>query len=226
MATSTNPPTVPGSQSRWEAAFERFETQAQEIEKFRRRLADLGAASWPRDAQIVDLFCGRGTNLIALQQLGFTRLEGVDLSPNLIARYSGPATLHCHDCRHLPFPDASRDILMVQGGLHHLPALPDDLDLTLQSVRRVLRPGGRFVVVEPWLTPFLRAVHFAAFLPPVRRLSGKFDALATMIEEERQTYEQWLAQPAKVREVFARHFTVERWSTGWGKLRFIGRRPS
>ena len=73
MATPSNPPTVPGSQSRWEEAFARFETPEQEIAKFHRRLADLGTASWPRDARIVDLFCGRGTNLVALERLGFTR---------------------------------------------------------------------------------------------------------------------------------------------------------
>mgnify|MGYP001413876717 CR=1 FL=1 len=47
-----------------------------------------------------------------------------------------------------------------------------------------------------------------------------------MIEEERPTYEQWLGQPAKIPELVARHFTLERRSLGWGKLRCIARRSN
>src|ERR1700675_2296433 len=75
----------------WEAAYLRFETPRQEIEKFMALLQKLGASAWPRDAEIVELFCGRGKGLSALQQLGFTRVEGVDLSPRLVAQYKGSA---------------------------------------------------------------------------------------------------------------------------------------
>src|SRR5258708_35962693 len=111
----------------WEAAYLRFETPEQEIQKFIARLTRLGAPQWPRDAEIVELFCGRGNGLIALDRLGFTRIEGVDLSPRLIAQFKGPAKCTVADCRKLPFADRSKDILIVQGGLHHLPPLPAHL---------------------------------------------------------------------------------------------------
>jgi ubiquinone/menaquinone biosynthesis C-methylase UbiE len=114
----------------WEAAYLRFETPEQEIHKFIARLRKLGAAQWPRDAEIVELFCGRGNGLNALERLGFTHLEGVDLSPRLIARYRGPAKCFVGDCRQLPFANRSKDVLMVQGGLHHLSTLPEDLEQT------------------------------------------------------------------------------------------------
>src|SRR5439155_8665936 len=44
----------------WEAAYLRFETPEEEIQKFIGRLNRLGAPQWPRDAEIVELFCGRG----------------------------------------------------------------------------------------------------------------------------------------------------------------------
>ena len=44
--------------------------------------------------------------------------------------------------------------MVVQGGLHHFPELPADLELTLAEIRHVLRPGGLAVIVEPWLTSF------------------------------------------------------------------------
>src|SRR6266567_7238750 len=92
-AQSPGNETNPHSQSSqssdpWEAAYLRFETPEQEIHKFIARLKRLRARQWPRDAEIVELFCGRGNGLIALQLLGFTRLEGVDLSPRLLAQRS------------------------------------------------------------------------------------------------------------------------------------------
>src|SRR5438045_4762428 len=139
----------------WEAAYLRFETPEQEIRKFIRRLNRRGAAQWPRDAEIVELFCGRGNGLVALERLGFTRLEGVDLSPRLLAQYKGPAKCMVADCRKLPFLDRTKDVLVVQGGLHHLPNLPADLEQTFSEMQRVLRKTGLVIFVEPWRTPFL-----------------------------------------------------------------------
>ncbi len=210
----------------WEAAYARFETPLQEQRKFLRRLTKLGALNWPRDAEIVELFCGRGNGLTALSRLGFTRLEGVDLSPTLIALYPGPAKCHVADCRSLPFADRSKDILIVQGGLHHLLKLPKDLDLALGEASRVLRDDGRLVVVEPWLTPFLSFVHFLCGIVAVRRLSSKVDALATMIHYERETYEQWLNQPEVVWNSFRKYFVFERSTVRMGKWVCIARKST
>ena len=206
----------------WEAAYLRFETPEQEIQKFILRLQKLGAAQWPRDAEIVELFCGRGNGLNALERLGFTRLEGVDLSPRLIAEYRGPAKCIVGDCRRLPFEDRNKDVLIVQGGLHHLPTLPDDLEQTLAETQRVLRKDGRVVFVEPWLTPFLKFVHVVSENPLARRLSNKLDALATMIQFERRTYEQWLTQPKLITQIARKHFVPLHESFAWGKWNFVG----
>src|SRR5688500_2751943 len=187
MSTLTSTNTL--TPSPWEAAYLRFETPDQEIEKFVKRLGQLGAAQWSRDARIVELFCGRGNGLRALAQLDFTNIEGIDLSPALAAQYAGPGKVVVGDCRKLPYAGESKDVLIVQGGLHHLPVMPADLETTLADARRVLKPGGLFCAVEPWLTPFLSLVHTVCEMPVARRLSVKLDALATMIDHERQTYE-------------------------------------
>jgi len=212
---------TPGENA-WEAAYVRFETPEQEIRKFMHRLRRLGAETWPRDARILDLFCGRGNGLHALTRLGFTRLVGVDLSAALLRRYTGAAQRYQGDCRGLPFGDDSADIIVIQGGLHHLEALPDDLDRTLSEVHRVLRDGGRVAVVEPWATPFLAFVHFLSSQKLVRRVSPRVDAFATMFEHERATYEQWLRQPATVLALLEKYFACERSWRGWGKLMFVG----
>jgi ubiquinone/menaquinone biosynthesis C-methylase UbiE len=206
----------------WEDAYLRFETPEQEIRKFVARLRKLGAAKWPRNTEIVELFCGRGNGLTALERLGFTRIEGVDLSPRLIAQYRGPAKCLVGDCRQLPFADRSKDVLIVQGGLHHLPALPDDLAKTFSEMQRVLRKDGRVVCVEPWLTLFLKFVHAVSGNRSARRLSNKMDALATMIHFERRTYEQWLTHPDLIRKLAHAHFSLVHESFEWGKWNFVG----
>src|SRR5258708_7898784 len=143
----------------WEAAYLRFETPEEEIQKFIARLTRLGAPQWPRDAEIVEFFCGGGNGLVALDRLGFTRIEGVDLSPRLIALFKGSAKCTVADCRQLPFAARSKDVLIVQGGLHHLPALPDDLDRTFSEMQRVLRTTGRVMFVNPSPTPPLTSPH-------------------------------------------------------------------
>jgi ubiquinone/menaquinone biosynthesis C-methylase UbiE len=207
----------------WEAAYLRFETPEQEIRKFVKRLRALGADKWPRESEIVELFCGRGNGLRALQLLGFTRVEGVDLSAHLVAQYRGNATCYVGDCRQLLFADQSKDVLIVQGGLHHLPSLPDDLERTLAQMHRVLRKDGRVVLLEPWLTPFLRLAHFACENSISRRLSNKVDALAVMIQHERQTYEQWLNHPGVILQVVRKYFAPSQQSVAWGKWSFVGR---
>ena len=200
----------------------RFETPEEEIRKFMKRLRFLGAPLLPRDSQIVELFCGRGNGLHALFRLGFVHLEGVDLSARLVSLYRGSAKCYVCDCRQLPFPNQSRDVLIVQGGLHHLPTLPESLDQTLAEARRVLRKEGRLIVVEPWQTPFLTVAHWISEIPAVRRCSAKLDALATMIELERQTYEQWLSQPKLLLSLLHKHFTPVHESFAWGKCHFVG----
>jgi ubiquinone/menaquinone biosynthesis C-methylase UbiE len=202
---------------RWEAAYNRFESPEQERRKFRQRFEWLGIGDLPRETQIVDLFCGSGNGLIALHEMGFHRLTGVDLSPELLARAPGYATRIVADCTDLKFAEDSVDAFMVQGGLHHLPRIPDDVEKCLDSVLRSLRPGGYFFVVEPWETLFLKLVHGVTSFPPARKLVPKFDAFATMIEEESTTYRSWLSQPEAIREAVEARYVVVREQVSEGK---------
>ena len=222
---TTSSASVPDATA-WEVAYSRFESPDQEIEKFIRRLIAMGVSSWERDCEIVELFCGRGNGLVALCRLGFPQVEGVDLSPSLLSQYNGPARCHVADCRSLPFEDKSKDVIVIQGGLHHLQTIPDDLDRCLSEMDRVLKANGMVLIVEPWLTPFLSFVHWVCGRKMARRLSLKIDSLATMIEHERETYHQWLRQPGRVLNTLDRYFVPEHSACRWGKLMFAGRKRS
>ena len=206
----------------WEEAYKRFETPQEEIRKFIRRLRAIGASNWAKDARIVELFCGRGNGLIALAQLGFTRIEGIDLSCSLLSQYTGMARCYVGDCRHLPFDSRSKDIIVIQGGLHHLQILPEDLEQCFREMHRILTDQGRVVIIEPWLTPFLSCVHWLCRQKVARLLSTKLDSLATMIEYERDTYSQWLSQQDVIRNAIERYFIPVQYEFLWGKLIFVG----
>jgi ubiquinone/menaquinone biosynthesis C-methylase UbiE len=208
----------------WEAAYSRFESTEEEKLKFRRRLVAMGVSGLSRDLRVADLFCGRGSNLAVLEEMGFADVSGVDLSPDLLSRYRGRAKLYVGDCRDLRFADASMDLVMVQGGLHHLPRLPEDLDRCLGEIARILAPGGIVLFVEPCLTPYLRLAHACCGVPLLRRLSPRLDALAVMIAHERQTYESWLSAMGDTRRTTRAKFETVLDRASMGKWYFAGRK--
>ena len=206
----------------WEQAYLRFETPREEERKFTRRLRAAGADEWPRDALILDLFSGRGGGAGVLRKLGFSRVVSLDLSPALLRGRSDRAECSVADCRVLPVATHAVDIAIVQGGLHHLPRIPGDLVEVLREVTRVLKPSGTFVAVEPWSTPFLEIVHRVCRWGFARRMYGKIDALATMIELERSTYEHWLSQGPEILASLERFLLPRHSRVAFGKLHYVG----
>ena len=79
------------------------------------RLKFMGAMKWRRNAKIVELFCGRGSGFRALHQLGFSQVEGIDLSPSLAADYTGPGKIQVGDCRQLPFETPAKTSLSYKA---------------------------------------------------------------------------------------------------------------
>ena len=206
----------------WESAYKRFETPLEEISKFKRRLKILGVDDWPRDANIVELFCGRCNGINALEELGFSSIEGVDLSVPLLSEYSGNAKLYAGDCRNIRFKSNSKDIVIVQGGLHHLPSILEDLNMVFLEVKRILTPGGRFVFVEPWQTPFLTLAHYACSISMLTSRWAKLKALQEMIEREKVTYCNWLANKSLIITLLNEHFSKEQFKISFGKIFYKG----
>jgi O-methyltransferase/aklanonic acid methyltransferase len=118
---------------------------------FAERLIDLAAPA--RDAQLLDVACGRGAVLAAAAAREIGRLSGIDVSPTMIelARADlGTAgvtevDLRVMDAEHLDFPDARFDVLTAAFALFFLP----DPTRATAEFRRVLRPGG-VLAVSTW----------------------------------------------------------------------------
>jgi demethylmenaquinone methyltransferase / 2-methoxy-6-polyprenyl-1,4-benzoquinol methylase len=123
------------------------------------KILGLGTGSWYRrqalqraglkgDMQVVDV--GMGTGLVSREILRITgepeRLIGVDPSPGMMAQAHLPAGVRCVEgtAERMPLPDASADFIVMGYALRHI----GDLAAAFTEFRRVLKPGGRVLVLE------------------------------------------------------------------------------
>ncbi|MEM9464256.1 MAG: class I SAM-dependent methyltransferase [Actinomycetota bacterium] len=121
---------------------------------------------------VLDVGCGQGRTLATLLAAGH-HVIGVDPSATMVAQASrrnrhaiaaGRAQVLHSDGRTIPLPDESVDAALTTHTVYFMP----DLATTLAEVSRVLRPGGRFIIVchvgddplPPWVDPFV-------YRPPV-----------------------------------------------------------
>jgi len=115
----------------------------------------------PVGRTVLDYGCGRGDDAIALVRRGAAHVTGFDISDAEIA-YAAQAAQDAGvgdrtrflvaDAHATGFPDGAFDIVRGNSILHHL-----ELEPALIELRRILRPGGRAVFVEPLAhNPLLR----------------------------------------------------------------------
>nr|QQZ49013.1 class I SAM-dependent methyltransferase [Phenylobacterium glaciei] len=118
------------------------------------RLETLGltAGDW-----VLDLGCGEGRHVHGIHMLPGVNVVGLDLDiPSLVKARDGlgylpPTTGEAAtsflsgDAYRLPFADAAFDVVICSEVLEHL----HEYDRALAEIRRVLKPGGRFVPTVP-----------------------------------------------------------------------------
>jgi ubiquinone/menaquinone biosynthesis C-methylase UbiE len=95
--------------------------------------------------RVLDVACGPGAFSDLFNAEAYS---GVDLNPNYIryARRHYRGRFLEMDARSLDFPEATFDDALIFGLLHHLD--DQDADAVLRSLARVLKPGGKVLIIE------------------------------------------------------------------------------
>jgi ubiquinone/menaquinone biosynthesis C-methylase UbiE len=144
------------------------------------------AAKLTGQEQLLDAGCGTGHTALYFAP-HVAQVVALDLSVSMLAQGSKLAEergitnidLRQGDAEHLPFPEASFDVVTTRYSAHHWPNLP----AALREFRRVLRPGGRLLVgdIVSW-SDYTLDTHFQAI-----------ELLRDPSHVRDHTIEQWLA---------------------------------
>lgn len=156
------------------------------------------------DGSYLDVCCGTGDLALTiagrLDENG--KVTGVDFSGNMldIARERGSRALvaervSCElawkqgDAQDLPFAENTFDGAIISFGLRNL----TDLQMGLNQMRRVVRPGGRVINLDlgdptmPIFTPFFNA-YFRHVVPIIGQVLQHDRQAYTYLPESRNTY--------------------------------------
>ena len=113
--------------------------------------------------RILEIGCGRGTLLNELRARGLDAV-GVDTSADRLAetraRY-GPLPVQQVAGTTLPYDDATFDLVLSFDAFEHIA----DSDAHLAEVRRVLRPGGSYLLQTPnkWTNAIFETIRWRSF---------------------------------------------------------------
>jgi ubiquinone/menaquinone biosynthesis C-methylase UbiE len=124
--------------------FEQIENHRYNVEPFIHSVAQFTRY---HGKKVLEVGVGAGTDHLQWKRAG-TDLYGVDLTQAAIettrarlAMYGFDSNLQRIDAERLPFDDNSFDVVYSWGVIHH----SERPDKILEEVRRVLKPGGRFI---------------------------------------------------------------------------------
>ncbi len=97
------------------------------------------------DSKVLDIGCGTGQYSLAIKEMTCADVVGLDNSPGMLskAREKSPGSWIDGDAMCLPFPEKFFDVAIQMLVLQHVADEP----MTISEAYRVLKPGGRLVIV-------------------------------------------------------------------------------
>lgn len=164
--------------------------------RWRKKAIKLLASGKPK--LILDVATGTGDFAVETLKLNPDKVIGVDISEGMLEvgrkkikdkGYDGRIELKSGDSENLPFEENKFDAVIVAFGVRNF----ENLEKGLAEMHRVLKPGGRMVVLEfskPRMFPFqqLYNFYFTFILPKIGRLISKDPAAYTYLPESVQAF--------------------------------------
>ena len=180
------------------------------------------------EAVVLDLCCGTGDMTLALDKLRPRALNqqpatnnqqpspilAVDFSRNMLAlaqpKFAGRNIRAIEaDALHLPFADASIDLVTCAFGFRNLASYPEGL----AELHRVLRPSGQIAILDfnqpTGLMSALYNLYFKRVLPLLGRLISRDAAAYTYLPE---SVARFPTPPRMIELISATGFTAPTWT--------------
>ena len=133
---------------------------------WRKKVVQLVSKNNPK--QILDIATGTGDLAIMMSQLNPDKIIGLDISAGMLdvgkrkianVNLSDKIDMVVGDSENMPFDDNTFDAITVSFGVRNFA----NLDKGLTEIKRVLKPGGTFVILEtsnPTKFPFKQGYKF------------------------------------------------------------------
>ena len=164
--------------------------------KWRRKVVSIIGKNNPK--QILDIATGTGDLAIMMAGLNPDKVIGLDISAGMLevgkqkvakVNLSDKIEMIVGDSENMPFKDNTFDAITVSFGVRNFA----NLDKGLTEIRRVLKPGGTFVVLEtsvPTKFPYKQGYRFhtSVILPIIGKLFSKDKVAYSYLSESANSF--------------------------------------
>lgn len=164
--------------------------------KWRKKVVKMVGSTKP--VSVLDIATGTGDLAIALTKTGASKIVGLDISSGMLEvgrkkvaakNLENTIEMVLGDGEKLPFEDNSFDAITVAFGVRNF----ENLEAGLTEILRVLKPSGKFVVLEtsvPTKTPFKQGYHLYCknILPTIGKLFSKDNSAYAYLSESASVF--------------------------------------
>lgn len=164
----------------WERHAKRYDRSTRFLARPVPRMLELASAAARGSTDVLEVAAGTGLLTTAIAPV-VTSMTTTDYAPAMIAQLEARLRIEridnvgCQqaDINALPFPDHSFDAVIAANVLHLVP----NLEQSLASLRRVLRPSGRLIAptylhAETFTASFLSRLFALTGFPGARRFTS------------------------------------------------------
>lgn len=117
----------------------------------------LSKLNWKDNQNVLDVACGTGSFLAAMNRQRAIKGFGIDIAERMIknAVVTNPGMeFHVSGCETIPFPNDSIDIITVCAAYHHFP----DVAAFANEAGRVLKQSGMIYIADVFVPSFIRII--------------------------------------------------------------------